>query len=224
MINAIILIPEVTKGMKSVGSKSLLKIKNNKYIVHHQVEQLYSISKKINITVATGFDHDKVAKALEKYPNVNIIRNADYQQTNFGKCIELYLNQSPKIDNLLIVNSGVLFKQHTFALTHFRAKSKLFVLDKPKNNFDIGCSTGLVVEYLFYDLPIKWSECVYLNEDAVTNLHKLLESCSISQMYIFEILNKLISSNTIFEQQVVPKSNFLKISTAKDLNRARMFV
>lgn len=224
MINAIILVPEITKGMKSVGSKSLLKIKHNKYIIQHQIEQLYNIARNIRITIATGFDHDKMVKATERYNNITVLHNPDYQTTNFGKCMELYLKQSPEINNLLIISSGILFKPHTLMLQHLKKTSKLFMLDKPKNNFDIGCNNSESVEYLFYDLPTRWSECVYLNGEAMKNLYQLLLNASINQLYVFEIINKLISRNITFEPCVVPKNNFLKISTIKDVNRARVFV
>ena len=46
MIDAIINISEITKGMKSVGAKALLKI-NNTSIIEHQINQLKSINRNI---------------------------------------------------------------------------------------------------------------------------------------------------------------------------------
>lgn len=223
MINAIILVPEITKGMKSIGSKSLLKIKNGQYIIQHQIEQLLQIHKKINITVATGFDNDKIIKAIEGYPRTNVMYNSEYHNTNFGKCLELYLSNSSHVDNLFIINSGILFKPKTFLAQYFKDQSKIFILDKPKVNFDIGCGVANKIEYLFYDLPQIWSECAFLNKQALNVLSSIISQKNISQMYIFEILNQLISSDIIFEKHILPKKNFLKISTMKDINRARIF-
>ena len=79
MIEAIILVPEITKGMKSIGSKSLLKIRKSKHIIDYQIEQISSISKKIKVNIATGFDNEKIKKILQdKYPNINVIYNDKY--------------------------------------------------------------------------------------------------------------------------------------------------
>ena len=54
-IHALIIASEVTKGMKSIGSKSLLKIKNSVLVIEHQIIELQKQHKHIDITVATGF-------------------------------------------------------------------------------------------------------------------------------------------------------------------------
>lgn len=223
IINALIVIPEITKGMKSVGSKSLLRIKNDKYIIEYQIEQLLNIQKNINITIATGFDHDKIIKATDKY-NTKILHNPYYEHTNFGKSIELYIKQNPDIDNLLIVSSGILFKKNTLVVNQLKHFSKIFVLDKPKNNFDIGCGYGKNLEYLFYDLPDTWTECVFLNNVALDKLKTMVQTKPIEQMYIFEIINDLLSHNIIINKEIVPKNNFLKITSIKDINKAKVFI
>lgn len=223
MINAIVLIPEITKGMKSIGSKSLLKIKN-KFIIEHQIEQLLCIHKNIQITVATGFDHEKISKILQKYPRVDIIHNSNYENTNFGKSIELYLQTKNNLENFLLISSGILFKRGTLTSAILKHQSKIFFLDRPKNNFDIGSGNGTNIEYLFYDLPETWSECVYLNSTAIKALKLLVSNKSIEQMYVFEIINSLLSQNVIFEKQLFPKNNFLKILSIKDVNKAKVFI
>ena len=209
--------------MKSIGSKSLLKIKNDKHIIEYQIEQLLNINRNIKITVATGFDHDKIHKITEKY-GINILYNPNYENTNFGKSIDLYLKQNATAQNLLIIGSGVLFKRNTLSSNHMRHGSKIFILDKPKNNFDIGCGQGTIVEYLFYDLPDAWTECVYLDKFAIDKLKNIIQCKPIEQMYIFEIINDLLSHNIEFNKEFVPKSNFLKITSIKDLGKAKVFI
>lgn len=223
-INAVILIPEITKGMKSIGSKSLLKIKHDKYIIEYQIEQLLNIHKHINITVATGFDHDKIIKIIDRYNNINTLYNPNYENTNFGRSLELYMDKNPNIKNLLIIGSGILFKKNSLLANHLKHESKIFILDKPKHNFDIGCGPGTDLEYLFYDLPNMWTECVYLNESAIEKLKTIIKSKPIEQMYIFEIVNDLVSHNINFDKEFVSKSNFLKITSIKDLGKAKVFI
>jgi len=224
MLNALILIPEITKGMKSIGSKSLLKIKNNKYIIEHQIEQLLNINKNIRLTIATGFDSDKIIKLITKYNTINYIYNSEYEYTNFGKSLKLYLQNYPEIDNLLLISSGILFKSGTFKNIEFEQQSQIFLLDKPKYNFDIGCSQNNIIEYLFYDLPEVWSECIYLDKIAIKNLIEIIENKNIDHMYIFEIINILLSKDIKFKKIKLPKNNFVKINSAKDVGKAKVFV
>lgn len=224
MINAIVLVPEITKGMKSVGSKSLLPIKNNKYLIEYQIEQISTINKSIHITIATGFDHDKILKITKPYNNVDILYNSHYEYTNFGKSLELYIKNYSSIDNVLVISSGILFKKGALISSYCKNSSKIFVLDKPKNHFEIGCNPTKHTEYLFYDLPQIWSECVYFNIEAITALKKIISTKSIAQMYLFEIINEILSHKIMFEKQLVPKSNFLKVTGVKDLSRAKVFI
>ncbi len=88
MIDAIINISEITKGMKSVGAKALLKI-NNTSIIEHQINQLKSINRNIKINIITGFEHEKIKKTLSKYRNINIIYNKQYETTNQSMGLKL---------------------------------------------------------------------------------------------------------------------------------------
>jgi hypothetical protein len=224
MINVLILIPEITKGMKSVGSKSLLKIKNSKSVIEYQIELLLSIKDKVSINIATGFDNDRINKTIDRYKSINIIHNDQYENTNYGKCIKLFIQQNPNIDNLFVIGSGVLFKKNIFSQNSFDNMSRIFILDKPANNFNIGCNPNTNIEYLFYDLPEPWTECVYFDLSGIEGLKTLIEQKNIDQMYIFEILNDLLLLNINFEKEYFPRSKFFKISSTKDINRAKLFI
>jgi hypothetical protein len=224
MINVLVLIPEITKGMKSIGSKSLLKIKNSKSIIEHQIELLLSMKNKVSINIATGFDNDRINKTIDKYKNINIVYNDQYENTNYGKCIKLFIQQNPNIDNLFVIGSGILFKENIFPQSSFGNMSRIFILDKPANNFNIGCNANKNIEYLFYDLPEPWAECVYLDLSGIGGLKTLIEQKNIDQMYIFEIINDLLLLNIDFQKEYFSRSKFFKISSTKDINRAKLFI
>lgn len=223
MLDAIIIVPEITKGMKSIGSKALLKIKDSLSILEYQIQQLKKYHKKINIHVIAGFESDKIKKVLVKY-KVNILYNDEYLYTNQSKCLDLFL-QHHSSDSLLIISNGVLFKNNIFDLTN-KLESKVFLIDKPKTNFNIGCCDNLStdVNYLFYELPVCWSECAYLNKQAVEAFKEHNKEQTMSQMYLFETLNCLISNNISFTKQYIPKKDIMKINTAKDLAKAKLFI
>lgn len=223
MLDTLIIVPEITKGMKSIGSKALLKIKDSLSILEYQIQQLKKTHKKNNIHIITGFESEKIKKTLIKY-KVNIIYNEEYLFTNQSKSLELFINNYNS-DNLLIISSGILFRNNPFDLTSLES-SKIFLIDKPKNNFNIGCcnNESSSVNYLFYDLPVAWSECTLLNRDAIIAVKHLYQTQNISQMYLFEIINNLISNNIPFIKNYIPKKDIMKINTQKDLNKAKLFV
>lgn len=224
MINSLILIPEITKGMKSIGSKSLLKIKECS-ILEYQIDQILSINSSIKINIATGFDHDKIKEYIEtKYTDINWIYNPEYAETNQTKSLSLFLEQSCCGD-LLIINGGVLLKQKTILYSSLKGNNKIYLLNKPKNNFTIGCADTSSIEYLFYDLPNLWSECVYFNKHTVNILKHLLNTKNnMDKLYVFEIINNLIQQNIAFDHMIIDKKNVFKINNTKDIPQARRFV
>lgn len=224
MINAVIIIPEITKGMKSIGSKALLKIRQA-MVIDYQIDQLLEINKNINISIITGFDNERITKHIKKtYSGVNVLYNENYAETNQVKCLSLLLEQK-KYSNLLIISSGILFKKNSIKSLWLKDTSKIFLLDKPKVNFNIGCiDNGTDLEYLFYDLPVLWSECVFLNKEAMITLRDIIDSPNIEQMFLFEIINQLISRDIIFDKVSIKKNDILKICNLKDLAKAKSFI
>lgn len=223
-INALIIAPEITKGMKSIGSKALLEIKNKQSVIDYQIQQLKSISKYINITIATGFDNEKISRHISQYTSVNIIFNSEYKNTNEAASLQLYLKEYD-IDNLLIINNGILLKNNPITQKCLEnTSSKIFLLNNSKSHFNIGCNKNHSLEYLFYDLDEPWSECVFLNYKAISSLKTIISKHNIDQMFIFEIINEILSMKNTFEKKYIDKKNIMKISAHKDIPRAKVFI
>ena len=72
MLNALIIVPEITKGMKSIGSKSLLEIKKKISVLEYQINQLLAIDPNIKITISIGFESEKIIHIIDKYSKSNI--------------------------------------------------------------------------------------------------------------------------------------------------------
>lgn len=223
MINALILAPEITKGMKSFGSKSLLEIKKKISIIEYQISTLKDIDKNISITTAIGFESEKILPVLDKH-GVKHTYNPEYKYTNQSYSLKIFLEDNPSIDNLLIINNGILFKKKTITKNMLTGVSKIFVLDKIKENFSLGCSQQEKIEYIFYDLPELWSECVYLNLEAINTIKYAILNNQVNQMYLFELINKVINLEQTFKKQHINKKNIMKINTYKDINKAKLFI
>lgn len=224
MINALIIIPEITKGMKSVGSKALLPIKKEKCVLDYQINAIRNIDKNIHITIATGFESEKIIDLIKTYNNVDYIYDHNYKMTNQAQSLKLYLQKHPNITNLLLISSGVIFKSCFITKAMLKEQSKVFILNKQKENFTLGCNKNPNVEYIFFDLPDLWSECLYLNHEALSWLQHFTESRNIEQMYIFELINELLSHKILMHKQVVNKKDIIKITHLKDINKAKTFI
>lgn len=222
MDNVFILVPEITKGMKSIGSKALLSIKNSTSVLEYQINQIRKFHKKCRIFIGTGFESDKIKSLLEKYNNVYFIDNINYDSTNQSKLFPLLFHKF-SINNLLVISNGILYRNNPFVFD--KNTSQLFVLDKPKNNFAIGCCESEQVNYLFYDLPILWSECVYFNTETIEQIKDITTLKNINQLYLFELINTLIERyHTNFNKTFIKKTNIMKINTLKDIPKAKLFI
>lgn len=223
MTNALVLVPEITKGMKSIGSKSLLTIKKQISVIDYQIQSLLNIDKNIDITVCVGFEADKIIPIIKKY-NVNYIYNDKYKTTNQGYCVKLFFEKYQKPENLLIINNGILLKTKCIQKNMLDKESKIFILDKSKENFNLGCSSQENIDYVFYDLPEVWSECVYFCNQDIKQIQNVCLSKHGYQMYIFEIINEIISKNTIVKKQYINKKLIMKINGPKDISKAKSFI
>lgn len=219
-INIIITAAEITKGMKSVGSKSLLKLRNSVPLIEYQIKWLKKFYPKSTIYISTGFESDKIQKIAQQYQNTEIIYNPDYKNTNQGRGIMQCLDAG-QLDNALILNSGIMFK-HIF--TADGESSVVYLLNKPKTYFEVGCHNLESVDYLFYDLPQKWSECVYLGHTAIHKLKILRDKNSMDQLYLFELINLLIDAGENFSSAIIPKQQIMKVTGLKDLSKAKAFI
>lgn len=221
-INILLLASEITKGMKSIGPKCLLKLSSNISILDYQIKQAKATFKNANIIVLTGFEGDKVKRHIENnYSNTTVVCDQQYAYSNQTNAILTAIQNIQYLDNLLIVGSGILFKHYPKIKSC--NKSILFYLNKDKDNFNIGSSDKEDTQYLFYGLPNTWAECVFLNGKAIEFLLSLNKNI-FGQLYLFETINKLLEVNHInFSSQVIDKKNIFKVSSHKDLNKAKRF-
>jgi choline kinase len=227
-LNVLLMCEELTKGMKSIGSKSLLHMSNRTTILDYQISNIFGIQKKnTNLTISTGFDADRVEQRIvQKRYRCNIMRCDDYSTINSAGVIRKYLiDIAQDIDNLLIVPNSVLFKQKVINKRQLGGNSCLFGLSAYKMNFAIGYSfdNNNKVQYIFYDLPKCWSEYVFLNKSAIDYLKNTLSN-NTDKLFIFEIINTLISRNIQFDHVDCKKQYFTKIGNIKDLRKIQAFV
>jgi NDP-sugar pyrophosphorylase family protein len=220
-INILLLASEITKGMKSIGPKCLLKLNNEKSVIDYQIQKAKSRYPNAHISVLTGFESDRVKKhiANNRYRSINIVYDKNYSLYNQTHAILTAIENLDNISNLLIIGSGVLFKQYPAIKSS--SNSTIFYLDQPKDNFSIG-TLDMIDQYLFYGLPNIWSECVFFGSDAIKELSSLNKNM-FKQLYLFETINQLIERKISFDNKVVQKNQVFKVASHKDLIRAKRF-
>ena len=116
-MNVVILVPEITKGMKSIGSKALLKIKQSMSVIDYQIHEIRKYSSQTKISIVSGFEHDKIHKLYNHSKNIEVLYNNTYANTNHGASLSVFLESKDSIKhNLLVIANGVLFKNNPFKL------------------------------------------------------------------------------------------------------------
>lgn len=224
MLDILIIAPEITKGMKSLGSKALLLIKKNLSVIQYQILQANNLDKHARITVVLGFEYEKILNTIQSYKNVNYIINNEYRYTNQAYSLKLFYNKYEDVSSLFIVSSGVLLKDMVIDKSMLSDRSKVFLLNKDKENFELGCSQETdYTEYIFYDLPSKWSECIYLNQEGIEATKIVVNKNNSNQMYLFEAINNILG-HTHIDKCFIDKRKIMKINNQKDIPKAKVFI
>jgi len=219
--NAIILVQEITKGMKSVGSKALLELYKNTSVLEYQIQYLKRFYYPINIYVCTGFEHEKIVKTTQKYKNVYYSFNREYETDNqvgsLIKCLKEYDN----IKNALVFSNGLI---PIDKIKINRNESSIQVTDKPsKIPFQIGTNNNSDLSYLFYGLPYKWTEFIYLNKDSINQTIELTGKKNYCKMFLFELINILLDHGLKIKIEHTQKNTPIKINNIKDLGIAKKY-
>lgn len=220
-ISAIILASEITKGMKSIGSKALLPISGSFTLIDYQIQSLKRFYNPINIYICTGFDHDKIVKKTQKYKGIRYIYNENYTIHNQMDSLLLCL-QKHNINQALIINNGVLISEKIHIDNE---QTEIFTINSSKKiEFTIGCNIdNNYTNYLFYDLPNKWIECAFINSHVIEFLLEYSKSKDMSKLFLFEGLNIISENINSLKTKELNKTSAIKINTTKDLSRAKKY-
>jgi hypothetical protein len=89
-----------------------------------------------------------------------------------------------------------------------------------KNTFEIGASNIDSDGYLFYDLENKWIETIYLNDNDTKEIKKIPENKKLTQLFLFEWINKLRNFYNI-DFIKIDDINVFKINSIKDVPYAK---
>lgn len=219
--NAIILVQEITKGMKSIGSKALLEIHKNTTILEYQIQYLKKFYYPINIYVCTGFEHEKIVKITQKYKNIFYSFNNNYEDDNQVGSLIKCISEHNIRDNTLVLTNGLVPIEKITINKHL---CSVQLTDKiSKIPFQVGSTNEYNLSYLFYGLPFKWTEFVHLNSESIIKIMDLMNKDSFCKMFLFELINILLEHGIQIDIDYIQKNIPIKINNIKDLGIAKKY-
>lgn len=214
-MNIIILGDKFQKRMKSKGCVGLYKI-NNTYLIVKQYKAIKKIFPDAHIIYVYGFEHKKLLSIINQYEellhNIEFVFNPDHELYNYGSGLQLVSNRLS--DNTIILLGDLLLDHKIMSkLKHDISSSKVVVTNK-KNK--LGCIIqNSKVENIFYDLDNCIEEIYYIAKKDVGSLKNILSSecAAIKNMFIFEILNKMIDKKITIKPLICSSSIITKTKT-----------
>lgn len=215
---------EITKGMKSVGPKGLLKSKKSKELIRCQIENIKD--KNIDINIILGFGLDKIKKKIEN-ENINIVYNDLYETANQGYALELILNHYDfaKYDGCIIIDSGILFNENIKkTILSEKTISKIFYTNECTDSKScIGITfNDTKVEHMFYNLNKNiWNEILFINNQTLFFYKEFIYNIKMRNMFLFEIINKSIDYGAHYQPIKAKKNNIIKILNSKDSSKIK---
>lgn len=213
----IILTAGMSSRMKTYEPRSLLKIKDDTTLIEHQIK-LVQQNFGCNIDIVIGFKGQKIQKKLSN-SKINLVENNDFESSNTGYGLEIALNND--IESLLIFHGDLLFNKEVFNVN----KNKSFLIVDTKNQIK-DKEVGLVINNgtaanLSYGLKPKWCQIAYFTNSELSML-KELKNKNISNLFLFEIINKIIDMGGVFECYEPKNMKIIEIDCVKDFKNDKV--
>lgn len=206
--------------MSTYGPKSLLKLRNGESILERQLSLIDDAFNSYEVILVTGYQAEKVMNATPRH--VVKIENTDYKTTNIVRSIGLGL-RAATTDNVVILHGDVVFNKQClrapFDLDSFAIISQSLKTD------EVGCTVNNgMVEHIFYDLPLHWSQIIYLTGKDLNIFSKIVWNKENSHLYHFEVLNECIDKGAKIKAIAPRGAVSVDVDTSKDMGLAEEVV
>lgn len=229
-ISVLILTTLSDHGIKSLGNKSLIKIKQ-KPIVVYQIECIKKAlrSTEYEIVIVCSFDCTKIEKTIKQYmknTNVRIV----YEQSeniNFGGALMTGIFNA-SYENILYFNYGLVFRNNVLTPALKERENNFAIIAKnhlQNENVDVGCFIeDNTVSNLFFNLAEhKYLDCAFFHKETIRYLRKHTTPEQYRNKFTFEIINKLLEKFT-FDAKLINSRDALMIDSQKTLNKSKRFI
>jgi len=224
-LNIIILSGGIPKKLKGKGPKALTKINHEMTLLETQVRNLplfndYNI---IDITVVSGFEHEKIRKILRNLFNIKIVYNPLFKETNVCYAVGLALENSHCGDTL-IIHGDILFNKQTIDKIYEDKISKLLIDNKCRikgQKIGVGIEAGYITN-MAYSLSVKWGQIAFFTKKELKALEKIVFNHKLSsQWFLHEAIVKIINDGGKFYSFNPKKGNFIEVENREDIEKAK---
>lgn len=209
------------KKMRSLGNTSTHIIQQKPKelsIIEYQIQCIKKTFPLSKICVITAFDSKKVIRLLPS--DVDYIEYEFNDTTNQANGLSTAINKFEH-KNLAIVNNSHVFTKSIFEDLSY---DQSFVIANTKHKADsnTGCvlNNG-IIQYIFYDLEYKIYDFVFLNKIDSIILKNILNRINCKHMYMFEIINEMLSVGCKILYKSIGKESILIYNNPNKLRSIR---
>jgi hypothetical protein len=210
-MNFIILGDKYQKGMKSKGCVGLIKINKNDNLFENQYRTIKEFDPSANIIYVYGFESKKFINFINKHSYaLELLYNDKYETNN--QTFSLSLAKNFLNNDCFIIFGDNILKKTMFNKFNTKLGSQIFISSGLDSN--IGCIIhNNAIENISFDLDNKLTNIYYVNQVTASRISDLISDQKYHNSFIFEIINKIIDTGTIFKPYFMnKKSNFQKVN------------
>ena len=192
----IIIADSFKRGMKSKGCPGLIPYNKKTNLFQQQCSAVRSIFPKSDILYVYGYDSKRFSGFVENspQPNTRYILNPEHPIYSHGHSLYLARDKISQSDECLILlgYDPILPKEIGVAKKHKKSSAIIDLKKKSK----LGCildKETRSINHIFFDLDNHISNIYFLKQPEITILKDLLEHDNVHNMFLFEIMNNIIS-------------------------------
>lgn len=221
--NITVIIPAAGIGrrMKSHGSKSLIQLATQETLLDRQITVIRKQYPKAEIIVVVGFQADKIIKDLIGKPDIKVVENELYEETNVVRSIGMALRVASN-SNILIIYGDIIFNPAT--LIGLPLHHSATIVDN-KNNFEPDVvGVNIIDGYVgcfSYGLRTKWAQIVYLTGKELSIFKTIACNKDKRKLNTFEILNKVIELDGKIKAIEPQDMKIIEINSTQDKEKAK---
>jgi hypothetical protein len=180
------------KSMRSMNNKALIKIHKDTFL-NHQIKNILKINKQAKLLVVCAFEHRRILENAIKSPRVRYIEHNYDEYSNVGQSIVSVIDEIPDNQDVVFINLPMVVDPNI--LKNIKPnQSSVIVNSSLRFKSKIGCTidTKNFIEFVFYDLPNKLCECLYIKKGDLGQFKYIIKNHTKNNMYLFEIINTVV--------------------------------
>jgi choline kinase len=219
-MNFIILGDKYSRGTKTKGCSALIQYNKRRNVIETQCYNILRSKPRSKIIYVYGYEDKKIenyfqSNKIGKNKNIHLIYNPEHAIT--GHCNSLAKAKAFFNEDCFICFGNTIVNHKIFRDMD-ETNSQVFTTSEETGLSEIGSviENGQV-ENLFYELPNKCTNTYYINKTDSRVLEALVTDHSHRNLFIFEIINKMISHGINMYPTKVSKKSIIKISKGKPL-------